>query len=265
MVAPHTIQCSPRTKQSGFTLPELAVVLVIIGLILAMVSQDAKDVLRSASHSNVFYTWVAQWKKIYDDYYHDVGRIPGDNLPISGLPPTGRVGGAETNTTNIDNMTCENVDKNPGDRQMHTSATSPDTGGISTPTLEELMADTGIRIPQGEGTDAGDNACKKSYKDSLGVSHTALLQFRYLNTTDAADESGLRGNVMVISGLTSDIAKSFDNAIDGIAEPLKGRFRLAEVDPPPPDNVDMPETWGKLPDDDQKDASTFTAYWQMDQ
>lgn len=54
-------------KQVGFTLVEMAVVLVIIGLILGAISVG-KDVQRNAEYQKVINKFGNGWKKTYDEY-----------------------------------------------------------------------------------------------------------------------------------------------------------------------------------------------------
>ena len=64
-------------KRAGFTLVEMAVVLVIIGLILGAISV-AKDVQRNAEYTKVVNKFGNGWKASYDQYYQRAGVVIGD-------------------------------------------------------------------------------------------------------------------------------------------------------------------------------------------
>ncbi|MEG3639702.1 prepilin-type N-terminal cleavage/methylation domain-containing protein [Magnetococcus sp. PR-3] len=71
-------------KQSGFTLMEMAIVLVVIGLILGAVS-IGKDLQRNAEYRKITNKFVGQWAQAYNQYYERTGVVPGDVL----IAPTG--------------------------------------------------------------------------------------------------------------------------------------------------------------------------------
>lgn len=121
-----------------------------------------------------------------------------------------------------------------------------------------------IAIPQGTGvgdmsggtaepSDRG-RACQYQYWDSNGIARTMEVSFRYLPAANATP-SGLAGNVMVIDGLTPDIAKVFDIAIDGIEEASAGRFRIA----------DGSQNWGDINVEGTPTQPTITAFYKMTQ
>ncbi len=80
--------------ERGFTLVEMAIVLVIIGLVLGAVVKG-KDVLKSAQQKK-FYTFVKEWELVVTSYYDRTG----------GLLSDGRVngGGMDTTDGNSDDM-----------------------------------------------------------------------------------------------------------------------------------------------------------------
>jgi prepilin-type N-terminal cleavage/methylation domain-containing protein len=69
-------QCKGHAKQTGFTLVELAIVLVIIGLILGMAFKG-KDLIDGAKVKSL----AAQYNKIqaaFNIYFEKYGAYPGD-------------------------------------------------------------------------------------------------------------------------------------------------------------------------------------------
>nr|CRH04668.1 conserved protein of unknown function [Include Prokaryotic N-terminal methylation motif] [Candidatus Magnetococcus massalia] len=81
---------SKRSGEQGFTLMEMAIVLVVIGLILGAVS-IGKDLQRNAEYRKITNKFVGQWAQAYNQYYERTGVVPGDTV----IAPTGRSNVAE--------------------------------------------------------------------------------------------------------------------------------------------------------------------------
>lgn len=69
--------------QRGFTLVELSLVLVIIGIIIAAVSVTS-NVQRSAEYTSVFTRFVSSWAGAYQTYFDYTGRVLNDIVPATG-------------------------------------------------------------------------------------------------------------------------------------------------------------------------------------
>ena len=78
-------------RQLGFSLLELSVVLIVIGLLLGAVAVG-RDLQRSAANQRLSTDFIQGWQLAYEAYFNGVGRPPGDN-PAN---PTGRVNGDVT-------------------------------------------------------------------------------------------------------------------------------------------------------------------------
>jgi prepilin-type N-terminal cleavage/methylation domain-containing protein len=63
--------------QKGFTLIEMAIVLIIIGIIIGAVVKG-KDVMKSAEQKRLYSTFVREWQVAYNNYYDRTGWILGD-------------------------------------------------------------------------------------------------------------------------------------------------------------------------------------------
>jgi hypothetical protein len=105
-----------------------------------------------------------------------------------------------------------------------TPAVSPGVGVVraSTGSLYDEMDRHGIRMPPGraEGSEA-----RYVYLDSNGNPQEIQVCFQW-NAPNTASNSG---NVMVISGLTPDLARALDQMIDGKPDAREGMFRQAGV------------------------------------
>jgi len=73
----------PGTGSAGFTLIEMAIVLVIIGIIIGAVMKG-RDLIKSAQIKNAYETFFAAHYKIIGSYYDKTGRILGDGAVNGG-------------------------------------------------------------------------------------------------------------------------------------------------------------------------------------
>lgn len=201
-------------KQAGFTIVEMSVVLVIIGVILGavMVGRDAQ---RNAEYLRIRQTFVNQWAAVYNAYSQRMGVPIGDNpqaprLMVNGLNYDGALGGNMANVT-APRAICER-------------AAAPDMGremqaGVS---LRRLVLEAGVELPAGRGAGLED---RYVYLDTNGNPQELQVCFQW---NLPGTQSGT-GNVMVITGLTPDLARSLASGIKGNADASSGSFRQAGV------------------------------------
>ena len=70
-------------KRSGFTLIELSIVLIIIGLIIGGVMKG-KDLINGAEQKKIYNTWVKQWQVTANEYQDRTGAVLGDGTTNGG-------------------------------------------------------------------------------------------------------------------------------------------------------------------------------------
>ena len=213
--------------QKGFTLVELAVVLAVIGLIIGAVA-IGKDVQRNAEYTKVKNKFIDQWEQAYNQYYQRTGVVLGDNQTA----PQNMVNGEQflaAGTRSGRNMTgvtppnaiCRAA-RGQGMTRGFTSGTDPD--------LRVLMTRVGIRMPPGRAEGLED---RYVYLDTNGNPQEVQVCFQWnvpLANASAANAVGDgAGNVMVITGLTPDLARSLDQMIDGKPDAREGRFRMQGI------------------------------------
>lgn len=127
-------------NEKGFTLIEMAIVLIIIGIIIGAVVKG-KDVIKSAEQKRLYNSFIREWQTAYNNYYDRTGWILGDlDTADNQGARNGYCDGASEGNLNSQ---LENVGLNP-------PATGP----------------TGLTTA-------------RTYSDSNGTQHTLTLSFRY--------------------------------------------------------------------------------------
>ncbi len=192
----------------------MAIVLVIIGAILGAV-MIGRDAQRNAEYLKIRQAFVNQWAVAYNSYVQRYGVPIGDNrqaprLMVNGQQYTGALGGDLTGVS-PPGAICE--------RSLGRRMTRPLAAGVS---LRQEMLQAGIELPQGRGIGMED---RYVYLDTNGNPQELQVCFQW---NPPGTRSGT-GNVMVVSGLTPDLARSLAAGIKGNADANSGSFRQEAV------------------------------------
>ncbi len=206
-----------RQTQKGFTLVEMAIVLAVIGLILGAI-MIGKDVQRNAEYTKIKQKFVDQWVVGYNTHYARTGVPIGDNqvaprLMVNGAAfatVAGVISGGNMGTAAIPATVCAGT-------------TAPGVTTTVVTGLRDLMLRQGIRLPPGRAEGFED---RYVYLDTNGNPQELQICFQW---NRPATPSG-SGNVMVIAGLTPDLARTLDQMIDGKPDAREGMFRLSTID-----------------------------------
>jgi prepilin-type N-terminal cleavage/methylation domain-containing protein len=86
-------------NEQGFTLIEMAIVLVIIGIIIGAVVKG-KDVMKSAEKKRLYTTFAREWQMSYNNYYDRTGWILGDANNATNSPRDGHASAASAANLN---------------------------------------------------------------------------------------------------------------------------------------------------------------------
>lgn len=174
----------------GFTILELSVALVVIGLIIGAVTLG-KDVQRGASYQRLSSDFVQAWASAYDQFYTGTGRPPGDNVAA----PTGLVNAV------VDSALC----------------------GAD---LRNAMLAAGISLPAGRAEGFEDHY---AYLDSNGVPQDVVVCFMSVAWSEAGSTAGQHvsrnRNVMRLTRLTPAVANVLDNTFDSRSNASFGKMR----------------------------------------
>jgi prepilin-type N-terminal cleavage/methylation domain-containing protein len=217
-----------RTKmqQNGFTLVELSVVLVVIGIIIGAVA-IGKDLQRNATYQQINSAFVQPWAQAYQTYYERNGIVVGDNATA----PTLKVNANTTERCSAD--------------------------------LFSDMDAAGITMPQGRAEGSED---AYAYLDSNGIPQQVTVCFQNVTWSIPGASSGYvtrAKNVMVIKSLTPDLARFIDNQVDGRADARFGLFREdSQQDSTSADSVEWSINNSGL---DELQIAVVNAYYLMNQ
>ena len=82
------------SDKRGFTLIEMAIVLIIIGIIIGAVIKG-KDLIRSAEQKKIYTKYLNAWQTVYANFYDRTGKRLGDFYDAS-ISSEGQDGKADT-------------------------------------------------------------------------------------------------------------------------------------------------------------------------
>lgn len=178
-----------RRGMQGFTLLELSVVLLVIGLIVAAVTVG-RDVQRNAVYQRISSDFVQGWALAYDNFVTATGNVPGD----LSTNPSGRV--------------------NQG------------AGALCGAALMTALQAAGVSLPEGRSEGARD---RYAYLDSNGNPQELQVCFNSVAWSEPGAAAGAyvvrNRNVMTLSGVTPSLATTLDASIDGHVDAAFGRVR----------------------------------------
>ena len=155
-----------RRGQAGFTLVEMSIVLIIIGIILGAVI-NGRDMIRSAEQKKIYTTFVNEWRNAYLSYYDRTGTVLGDTYDGAAAGRDGRA-----------------------DSSAGTGTTATAAG--RTQNVTDLTA-VGLNPPKSNAT----NEFEYIYTDADGGQHTLVIDFQF-TTANVMNIGGITNELAIV-------------------------------------------------------------------
>ncbi len=197
--------------EKGFTLVEMALVLIIIGIIIGAIVKG-NDLVRSAEQKRIYTKFLGDWRLAYLNFYDRTGRILGDTYDINSTA-TGQDGQADTAAGGADAAPTDG-----GRAELVTGDTT------NNPALYLGLSQAGLNTPV---TNVPDMPHQYRYVDSEGTAHLLDIAFEWSGSY----------NYMMINNIPAELAMAIDTMIDGNADGTDGVFL----------NGDGTTGWGSTP------------------
>ncbi|MBU1345013.1 MAG: prepilin-type N-terminal cleavage/methylation domain-containing protein [Proteobacteria bacterium] len=172
-------------NNKGFTLIEIAVVLVIIGLIIGA-AVKGKDLIQSGKQKKFYTNSLKAWELVVVSYYDRTGFALGD----------GTVNGGSAGVTDgrFDNVR-----------------------GSAFTNIDARLKAVGLTVPTSNTANSG----QFSFKGQYSGTQTITLNLWYLRSnTDARNN-----NAFYLQNVPTDLAIALDTMVDGQANSSSGTFR----------------------------------------
>lgn len=184
---------TPLKSQKGFTLIEIAIVLIIIGLILGATVKGS-DLIQSAKQKRFYNSFVKQWEITTLNYLDRTGGLLGDGAINGG--PAGTPNGYFDGINNAAEFTAINT----------------------------RLAEVGLEPPS--ITSAGTN-WRFTFKGRTSGTRNVDLELIQRNATEiiGTTTTTVPNNVLRFRDMPTDLALALDGMIDGTVDGTQGKFR----------------------------------------
>ena len=176
----------------GFTLVEMALVLIIIGIIIGAIAKG-KDLVRGSEQKRIYTKFFNEWRLGYLNFYDRTGKILGDTWDGAAI---GQDGQADTSAGTGVAATAA------GRAAMVTTAVTTYKG----------VQNIGLNAP----VTNRPTAFEYSYVDSQGTTHIMDIAFQWDGVNNY--------NYMLIQNIPVELGLAMDTMVDGKAEGNVGDF-----------------------------------------
>lgn len=191
-------------NQKGFTLIEMSIVLIVIGLILGAVVKG-NDILQSAKQKKFYTTFVRQWEQSVISYYDRTGRLLGDGTANGGID------GEENGIFD-------------------------DFPGSSAAAINNALKKVGLTPPPVM------NNCSNNMQYAYTGPSGSHKIYMYLSRIYSHSEKKSK-NALYFIHMPTDLAIAMDTMVDGQTSPGTGIWRRHTDDKSWPDASTTPTVW----------------------
>jgi len=174
--------------EKGFSLVEMAIVLIIIGLILGMVFKG-KDLIQSARQKSFYNKFLKAWELSVVSYYDRTGQLLGDGT--------------------INGGTAASPD-------FHFDRISGATFGAANG-IDATLKKVGLEVPVSNMANSG----QYSYNGVYSGVRTVTMVLQYLRSHN----EGQYHNTLYLTTIPTDLAIALDSIVDGSMDARTGTFR----------------------------------------
>jgi len=187
-------------QNKGFTLVEMALVLIIIGIIIGAIVKG-NDLVRSAEQKRIYTKFLGDWRLAYLNFYDRTGKILGDTYTTNAPVGPGQDGQADTSAG--------------ASAGPPTDAGRADLsdGDAAAPPVYLGLSQVGLNTPT---TNVPGLPYRYRYVDSQGTAHLMDVAFAWDGVTNY--------NYMMINNIPAELAMAIDTMIDGEADGTTGDF-----------------------------------------
>jgi prepilin-type N-terminal cleavage/methylation domain-containing protein len=183
----------------GFTLVEMALVLIIIGIIIGAVVKG-KDLVRGAEQKRIYSKYLNEWRLAYLNFYDRTGKILGDTWDLNAQPAAAAGQDGQADTAEGTNAAA------PTDNGRYDLNDGPAAG-----TAYMGLSQVGLNAPV---TNISGIPWQYKYVDSGGNAHFLDIAFEWSGTY----------NYMMINNIPYELAIAIDTMVDGEANGQAGDF-----------------------------------------
>ena len=181
--------------KKGFSLIEIGIVMVVIGLIIAAVMKG-KDVIKSAEVKEISQNFLSKWVSSSGTYYDKLGyNFNGSSAYPQVYGSDAALGSAIAKE--VLPQVC-----------------------VDTSTKDQFKTDAGINLDKLIRTDSSD-VCFTNISGEFTDDKKVEQHYAYMKI--AGDEGSLYRNIIVFNNVPIDVAKAFDKLVDSAVDGTKGK------------------------------------------